>query len=104
MDLCLNSAAIHDVSYDSAFTASESSASKPWLVRPVKGSDCKVTDCGSHVQRVLTRIDGKVEKHIVALNEEKGEITFVEGGHDVERVTVVFEEPILVRDLPEKRS
>ena len=28
------------------------------LVRPLKESDCKVTDCGSHVQRALNRFDG----------------------------------------------
>ena len=72
--------------YDSHLTASEIIASKSWLVRPVKESDCTVTDYGSHVQRVLARIEVKVEKHIVTLNEEKGEITFVEGAHDVERV------------------
>ena len=60
---------------------------RPWLVRPGKESDSKVTDYGSHVRRVLCRIDVKVEKHIVSINEEKGDITFVEGGHDVERVT-----------------
>ena len=35
---------------------------EPWLVRLVKESDCKVTGCGSHVQRVLTRSVGNVEK------------------------------------------
>ena len=63
------------------FTSSEFGAFTPWLVRPVKESDCKVIDYGSHVQRILTRIDGIVKKHVVTLDEEKGEITFVEGGH-----------------------
>ena len=49
-------------------------------------SNCKLTDY-RHVRHILTRIDGKVEKHIVTLSEEKGEITFVDGGHDVEHVT-----------------
>ena len=56
--LGLNSAAIHDVNCDVLFAASEFSASKLRLVRPVKESDCKVIDFGSNVQRVLTRIDG----------------------------------------------
>ena len=51
--LGLNSDVIHDVSYDSLFTALELSAFESWLVRPGKESNCKVTDCGSHVQRVL---------------------------------------------------
>ena len=38
------------------------------------------------VQRVLTESDGKVEKNTVILGEEKGEITFVVEGRDVERV------------------
>ena len=63
------------------FTASDFGASTPWLVRPVTESDCKVTDYGTHVQRILTGIDGKVKKHVVTLEEEKGEIPFVEGGH-----------------------
>ena len=53
----------------------------PWWVRPEKESDCKVTDYSTHVQRIKTRIDGKVKKHVVTFDEEKGEITFVEGGH-----------------------
>jgi hypothetical protein len=91
--LGLCSAAIHDVSYDSLFTALELSALKPWLIRPTKESDCTVTDCGSHVKRVLTRSDGKVEKDIVTINEENGEVSFVEEGHDVERVTVILKNP-----------
>ena len=51
----LFSAAIHDVSYDSLFTAPELSTLKTWLVRSAKESDCKVTDGGSHVKRVVTR-------------------------------------------------
>ena len=66
---------------------------KPWLVRPAKESDCTVTDCGSHVKRVLTRSDGKGEKDIVTINEENGEVSFVEEGHDVERVTVILKNP-----------
>merc|ERR1712136_512705 len=66
---------------------------KPWLIRPAKESDCTVTDCGSHVKRVLTRSDGKVEKDIVTINEENGEVSFVEEGHDVERVTVILKNP-----------
>ena len=89
--LGLHSAAIHDVSYDSHFTASEFNASKPWLVMLVKESDCKVTDYGSHVQRVLTRTGGNVEKHIVTLNEEKGEVTFVEGNMTSARVMLAME-------------
>ena len=46
--LGLCSAAIHDVSYDSLFTALELIALKPWLVIPAKESDCTVTVCGSH--------------------------------------------------------
>ena len=81
--LGLCSAAIHDVSYDSLSTALELSALKTWLARCVKESDCTVTDCGSDVKRVSTRSDGKAERDIVTINEEKGEVSF-----DVERVTV----------------
>ena len=48
-DLGPNWAVTHDVSDDSHFIASEISAVEPWLVRPVRKSDCEVTDCGSHV-------------------------------------------------------
>ena len=53
----------------------------------MKESDCKVTDCGSHVQRIVT------------LDEDKGEITFVEG----ERVAASrdSQELIPLRRLPE---
>merc|ERR1712064_240072 len=40
-----------------------------------------------------TRSDGKVEKDIVTINEENGEVSFVEEGHDVERVTVILKNP-----------
>ena len=53
----LNSTVIHDVSYDFLFTALELSALSPWLVWTAKELDCTVTDCGSHVKRVLTRSD-----------------------------------------------
>ena len=33
-----------------------------WLFRLVEESDCKLTECGSHVSRVLNRNDGQVEK------------------------------------------
>ena len=72
------------------------SASKPWLVGAVKESDCKVTDGGSHVQRVLTESDDKVEKVLVALVEEKGETTYVDEGRDVERDS---QAPVPQRDL-----
>ena len=42
------------------------------------------------VQRVLTESDGKVEKNTVILGEEKGEITFVVEGRDVERVAAIL--------------
>ena len=56
--LGLCSDAIIDVSHDFIFTALELSALKPWFVRPASESDCTVTDCGSHVKRVLTRSEG----------------------------------------------
>ena len=43
------SAAIHDVLFDSLFTAMELTALKPWSVRPVKETNWNVTDRGSHV-------------------------------------------------------
>ena len=50
-------------------------------VSPAKESDC----CGPGVKRVVTRSDDKVEKDAVKLNEERGEVPFVEEGHDAER-------------------
>ena len=88
VDLGLNSAVAHDVSYDS-----ELGALRPWSVGPVKESGCKVLDPGSRVQRVLTRSDGKVEKDTVTLIEMEGEISFVGERHDVERVTATFKNP-----------
>ena len=49
----------------------------------MKESNCKVFDCGSHVRRIMIRVDGKV----------KDEIFFVAEGHDVERVTAIFKNP-----------
>ena len=40
-----------DVPYDSHFTKLELTAWKPCLVMPTGESDCKVTDCVSHVKR-----------------------------------------------------
>ena len=34
---------------------------KQWLLRLAEESECKLTDCGSHVSRVLNRNDGQVE-------------------------------------------
>ena len=58
--LGLCSAAIHDVSDDFLFTALELSALNLWLVRLAKELDCTVTDCVSHVKRVLTLRDGRL--------------------------------------------
>ena len=83
--LGLNSAALHDVSCKFLFhcvgvrrihTVVGQACERVRLQ-----SNCKVTDYGSHVQRILTGIDGIVKKHVVTLDEEKGEITFVERGH-----------------------
>ena len=98
--LGLCSAAIHDVSYDSLFTALELSALKPWLVRPAKESDCTVSDCGSHVKRVSTRSDGKVERDIVTINE----VSFVEERQDAERVTAILKISYRYENLPKKYS
>ena len=70
--LGFNSTAVHDVSYESLFVASELGASKPWLFGLAKGSSCKVMD--PHVQRVLIGSDGEVKEDTVTLNEEKGHI------------------------------
>ena len=59
----------------------------------MKESDCKVTDCGSHAQHVLTKSDGKVEKDTVTPDEEKDKITCVDEGHDVEHVTATLNHP-----------
>ena len=91
--LGLTSDAIHDVSYDSLFAALKLSASKQGLVGPVKETGCKVIDPGSHVQRVLTRSDGKVEKDRVTLDEEKGEFAYVDAGRDVGHVTAIHKNP-----------
>ena len=40
----------------------ELTAPKLWLVRPVKETECKVTDRVSHVMLVLTMSEGKAEK------------------------------------------
>ena len=52
-----------------------------------------VTDCGFHVKRVVTRSAGKVKKDTVTLNEEKGEVTFVHEGYDVEYVMAFLKNP-----------
>ena len=88
-------AAIHDISYDSLFTAKVFTAVKPCMARRVKESACKVTDRGSRMERALTTSVGKVERDI---NEKEGEVAFVEEGQDVERVTADS------RNLPEKHS
>ena len=59
----------------------------------MKETGCKVIDLGSHVHRVLTRSDGKVEKDRVTLDEEKGEIAYVEEGRDVGHVTAIHKNP-----------
>ena len=50
---------------------------KPWLVKSVKESDCKVTDNGSHMKHVSTKIDGEVEKDTVTPDEEMGKIMYM---------------------------
>ena len=55
VDLCSCPSAVHDVSHDSLVTALELRALETWSVRPAKVPDCNVTNCGSHVKRVVTR-------------------------------------------------
>ena len=104
VDLGLCSAAVHDVSYDSLFTPLW--VLKPWLVRPARESDCKVTKCGSHVKRVVTWGDGAEEKDFMTHSEEKSEVIFVAEGRDVERVTAILKNPhrckIYQRDARDK--
>ena len=53
--------------------------------RPVEKAGYTVKSMRSHVRRVLTRSDDKAEKaekHTVTLNEEHGEVTSAEEGHD----------------------
>ena len=45
------------------------------------------------MQHVPNKSDGRVEKDTVTFDEEKGEITFVEEGHDVERVAAIHKNP-----------
>ena len=59
----------------------------------MKESDCKVTDCGSRVQRVLVQSVDKVEKGTVTLNEEKSENACGDEDHDVERVPAIPKNP-----------
>ena len=51
-----------------------------WLLRLAEESDCKLTDCGSHVSRVLNRSDGQVEKSteecVLTLRTEPLRFTF----------------------------
>ena len=79
-------ATIHDISYDSLFTAKVFTALKLWLARRVKESACKVTDRGSHMERALTRSVGKVEGDN---GGKEGEVAFVGEGRGVGRVAVV---------------
>ena len=53
----------------------------------MKESDCKVTDCSSHVQHVPTKCDGKVVKDTVTPDAEMGKVTCGDEGHHVEHVT-----------------
>ena len=48
------SPAFHDVSHDFCLHCIGAERVKTVLVRPASESDCIVTDCGSHVKRVLT--------------------------------------------------
>ena len=57
VELGLHSAAVLMYLTIFIFTALELSALKPWLVRIASESDCTVTDCGSHVKRVLPLSD-----------------------------------------------
>ena len=59
----------------------------------MKESDCKVTDSGSRVQRVLIQSVDKVEKDTVTLNEEKSENAHGDEDHDVERVPAIPKNP-----------
>ena len=48
---------------------------------------------GSHVQRVLTGSGGKVEEDTVTLNHEKGAITCVDEGRDLEHIPSTLKNP-----------
>jgi len=91
--LGLCSAPIQDVSYDSLFVALELTTLKPWLIRDVDQSNLKITDCGSHVERVVQRSGCKEERDRVTVNEEKGEVSYCEEGAGVERVAAILKNP-----------
>ena len=61
--------------------------------RTMKESDCKVTDSGSRVQRVLIQSVDKVEKDTVTLNEEKSENSCGDEDYDVQRVPAIPKNP-----------
>ena len=54
-----NAIAVPDVSQFPLHSVG-SSALQPWLVSPARRSDCKVSDCASHVKRVANRSDDRV--------------------------------------------
>ena len=55
-------------------------------IETVVCQDYEESDCN------LTKSDGRLEKDVVTLDEEK-EVTFVKEGHDVERVTAFLKDP-----------
>ena len=59
----------------------------------MKESDCKVTDSGSRVQRVLVQSVDKVEMDTVTLNEKKSENACEDEDHDFERVLAIPRNP-----------
>ena len=59
----------------------------------MKESDCKVTDCGSRVQRVLIQSVDKVESDTVTINEEKSDDLYGDEDHDVERIPAIPKNP-----------
>jgi len=67
---------------------------KPWLIRDVDQSNFKITDCGSHVERVVQRLGCKEERDRVTLNEEGGEVSYGEEGAGVERVVAILKNPL----------
>jgi len=89
------SAPIHTASYDSLFTAIENTIRQPWLVMDVEQSTFKGVDRDGYYERTMKiKVTGKFSTDHVRVNEEDGEIIFMEAGCPEERVAVVHKAPL----------
>merc|ERR1712032_846048 len=95
--LGITSAPIHCATYDAVITAIERTIRQPWLVMGVDEQGFKGEDKAGFYERTMrVKATGQVVTDQVKVNEEDGEIVYIEPGSNEERVAAVVLAPLRI--------